>query len=114
MTHNYFAVERAGRCADHVYIKCDDDTVAFEDVMNMSYEEIKSYAYINEFVAAIMDAANENFGSEHDEQTLITLVGEDDIFVWSVLIGPGDNDDELRYAFVDWKKDGKSYRYEKD
>lgn len=114
MTQNYFAVERAGQCVDHVYIKSDDGTVAFEDVMNMSYDEVKNYSNIDEFITVIMDAANENFGSTNDEQTIINLVGADDVFVWGILIGPGDEGDELRYAFVDWKKDGKSYKYEKD
>lgn len=114
MTQNYFSVERAGQCVDHVCIQLNDGTVAFEDVMNMSYDEIKNYSNIDEFVAVVMDVANEHFGSADDEHTIITLVGEDDVFVWGILIGPGDADDEIRYAFVDWTKDGKSYRYEKD
>lgn len=114
MTQNYFAVERSGQCVDHVNIKLDDGTVAFEDVMNMSYDEMKIYSKIDEFVTAVMDATNQHFGSTDDEQTIINLVGEDDVFNWGILIGPGDVNDELRYAFIDWHKDGKSYRYKKD
>ena len=114
MTHNYFAIERAGQCADHVHIKFDDNTIAFEDIMDMSYDEIKSYYNIDEFVVATMDAANEYFGGAKDETTIINLIGDDDIFVWGILIGPSDVQDDLRYSFVDWTKDGKSYRYEKD
>ena len=112
MTKNYFAIERSGRCIDHVYLKCDDETIAFEDVMNMSYDEIKTYEHINEFVTAMIDATNTYFKTG-DEQTIVNLIGEDDVFIWGVLIGPGDSDDELKYAFIDWKKDGKLYRYEK-
>lgn len=113
MTNNYFAIERANKCADNVYIKNEDGTTACEDVMAMSYEQIKSYEKLDEFVTGMMDAANTYF-DESDNLTLITLVGEDDVFIWSIIIGPGDNDDELKYAFVDWKKSDKSYRYEKD
>ena len=44
-------------------------------------------------------------------EPLVTLIDEDDVFVWSIIIGPGESD-EIRYVLVDWKKDGKSYRYE--
>lgn len=112
MNNTYFSVERNGKCVDHVLIKREDGSIAFEDVMSMSYEEVKTYEHIDEFVTCIMDATNKHFDS-NDDQTIVTLVGEDDIFIWGVLIGPGDSADELRYAFVDWSKDGKSYRYEK-
>lgn len=114
MTKNYFAIEREGQCADHVCIQNNDGAIVFEDVMNMSYDEIKSYEYIDEFVVGIMDAANKHFGDASDKDTIINLVGEDDLFVWGIIIGPGDGDDEFKYAFVDWSKNGKKYRYEKD
>ena len=112
MTKNYFAIERSGKGVDHVWMRRDDGTVAFEDVMNMSYEEIKSYEDIDSFVVCVMDMMNEHFGSS-DEPTMVTLVGEDDVFIWGILIGPESND-EMRYAFVNWKENGKSYRYEKN
>ena len=112
MTNNYFAIERMNRCIDHIFIKREDGTMAFEEVMNMSYEEIKIYKDIDAFVTVFMDATNEYF-NESDEHTIVTLVDGDDVFIWSILIGPGVDNDELTYAFIDWKKDGKSYRYEK-
>lgn len=112
MINNYFTIERSGQCIDHVLIKRDDETIAFQDVMNMSYSEIKSYKDIDTLVTCLMDTTNEYFDSI-DEQTIITLVGPDDVFIWSILIGPGDTSDELKYAFVDWRKDEKSYRYKK-
>jgi hypothetical protein len=111
--NNYFAIERDGKCIEHLVIRRDDDTVAFEDVMQMSYEELKAYEYIDAFIAAIMDAANSYF-NEGDAQTAITLVGEDGVFIWGLLIGPGDEEDEFKYCFIDWLKDGKKYRYEKN
>ena len=109
---NYFAIERDGKWINHVCITRDDGTIAFQDVMSMSYDEIKEYTDIHELIAAVMNATNEYFNCD-DEQTLITLVGSDDVFIWGILIGPSDNDDELRYVFIDWQKDGKKYRYEK-
>ena len=112
MTKNYFAVERAGKCIDHVAIK-DEDGIVFEDLMNMSYEEMKAYKELDFFIDCVMDATNTYF-DESDDQTFVTLIGEDDVFIWSILIGPGKGDGELVYKTINWKEDGKSYRYEKD
>ena len=113
MVKNYFAIERNGQCIDNLLIHRGDDSIAFQDVMNMSYEEIKNYEFIDLFVASVMDAANKCF-NEDDAQTAITLVGADGVFIWGLLIGPGDEKDEFKYCFIDWLKDGKKYRYEKN
>lgn len=111
MTNNYFAIERDSKCIEHVCFKDSNDDIMFEDVMNMSYDEFKTYKDIGIFIGCAMDAINKFFDNK-DEQTIITLISEDDIFMWSILIGPGDNENDLRYAFIDWMKDGRSYRYE--
>lgn len=113
MTKNYLAVEREDNHEDHIFIK-RDGKLDFQDIINMSYDEIKSYERIDELVVAIMDAANEYFEGTDDTDTVFTLLGEDDLFIWSIIIGPGDNSDEFKYEFVDWTKDGKNYRYKKD
>lgn len=112
MTKNYFSIERNGSCIDYVTVKDKYGATVFENVMNMSYDEMKSYSDIEFFVVCIMDAANAYFGS-HDDQTIVTLIGEDDVFIWSIIIG-SDGDDQMRYTFVDWTKGGKKYRYEKN
>lgn len=107
---NYFAIERDGRCWDRV-VMCDDGkNLAFVDLMEMSYNQMKQYERLDEFVCAVMDATNE-MNSEEDQQTAVTLVGEDGVFIWGLIIGPSEIDDELHYVMVDWKKDGKIYRY---
>lgn len=110
MTNNYFAIERTGRCVETLIVG-EDGAILFEDLMKMSYEEMKAYDNIEGFVVTVMDMVNTYF-EENDEPTTITLVGEDNVFIWGILIGPEDKDG-LKYAFIDWKKDGKSYRYEK-
>ena len=112
MTKNYFTIERGGKCIEHVLLHIED-VIVFEYVMNMSYEEIKQYEYIDSFIVAVLDATNQYF-NEDDADTLITLVGEDDVFIWSVLIGSEEGSENIRYAFIDWLKDGKKYRYEKN
>lgn len=112
MIYNYFSIERAGKCAAPVVIR-NIDGVAFEDLMNMSYEEMKVYKDLELFVDCVMDVASEYF-EESDEQTIITLIGKDDVFIWSILIGPAEDVDKLQYALIDWKKDGRMHRYEKD
>lgn len=102
---SYFAVEHNGQCLDHVTIRDKDGSVMFSNYLNMTYDEMTSSEDLEDFVVAVMDAAN------GDGQVLITLVGDDDVFIWSIIIGVED-DDGVRYVLVDWKKDGKSYRYE--
>ena len=103
---SYFAIEHNQKCLDHVVLKDKDDNIVFYDYLNLTYDEMKSMENLDEFVATIFYTANDG----GDSQTLVTLVGDDDVFIWSVIIGMVD--EELRYVLVDWKKDGKSYRYE--
>jgi hypothetical protein len=56
-----------------------------------------------------MDVAD-SMMDDVNTDVILTLVGEDDIFIWSIIAGYVD--DEIRYVLVDWKKDGKNYRYE--
>lgn len=112
MTNNYFAIEREGRHIEHMRLMDEHGNIIFEDVMNMSYDEIVAYDKVDIFVECVMNATNEYFSS-NDEHTIITLVGEDDVFVWGILIGPEGTDDKLVYKFVNWKRDGRSYRYKK-
>ena len=111
MVKNYFSIERSGKCYNGAVFRDNDGNIAFEELMNMSYDEVKEYDNMDVFVECVMDASNQLFGTS-DEQTVITLIGEDNVFIWSVIVGTGDNEDDLKYVFVDWKKDGKSYRYE--
>jgi hypothetical protein len=106
---SYFAIERNNECWDHVVLR-DDNGPTFEEFLNMTYSEMKTSKMLDNFVVAAMDAANNNSKSD-DKQTIMTLVGDDNIFIWSIIMGPGEND-MIRYNLVDWKKDGKNYRYE--
>lgn len=102
---SYFAVEHSGNYQDHVMIKDTDNNLVFENYLNMTYDEMKEQEDLEEFVVAVMDATTDGEG-----QTIITLIGDDDIFIWSIIMGVVD--DEIRYNLVDWQKDGKKYRYE--
>ena len=114
MTKNYLVVERSGKSVENIVIRRNNDnSVMFEDLMNTSYNEMKSYRDLGTFVECVMDATNE-FLQEGDEQTLITLIGSDDVFIWGILVAPGDTEGSLKYALIDWGKDGKKYRYKKD
>lgn len=110
MSKNYFAIERDNECWDHMMLADHNGKPAFEEFLDMNYTEMKSSNKLSDFVVAAMDAANRKFGSK-DKQTILTLVGADNVFIWGVLMGSGEND-MIRYSLLDWKKDGKSYRYE--
>ena len=101
---SYFAIEHNQECFDHIVIRDKDNNVVFGEYLNMTYDEMKSSENLEEFVVAVMDAAG-------DGEVLITLVGDDNVFIWSIIIG-SDGDDGIKYVLVDWKKDGKNYRYE--
>lgn len=106
---SYFAIEREGAYKDHFTIKDNEtDSVVFTNYLDMTYDEMSSQKDLEDFVCAIMDVADSMEGNT-DTDTILTLVDEDDIFIWSIIIGYVN--DELRYVLVDWKKDGYNYRY---
>jgi hypothetical protein len=107
MNKNYFAIECNQQYWEHVVLKDQDGNVKFEDYLNKTYDEMKSSEDLGEFVVAVMDAAN----GDTSNNTIITLIGEDGVFIWGIIMGP-DEEDGVRYVLIDWKKDGKSYRYE--
>ena len=109
---SYFAIERNNQCWDNVGMRADDgsEVEMWNRYRNMTYEEMRSSEDLPDFVADVMYATNDLSGTD-DGQTIITLIGDDDIFIWSILMGPGE-EGEIRYCLVDWKKDGKNYRYE--
>lgn len=107
MSNNYFAIERNEKCWSHV-ILADRGTPTFEEFLDMSYDEMKSSAMLEDFVVASMEAADRICGV-NDDQTIVTLVGSDDVFIWSIIMGY--ENDDIRYCLVDWKKDGHMYKY---
>lgn len=107
---SYFAVERKNNHLDHfILINEVDETTDFSNYLNLTYDEMKSMEDLEDFVIANMEAADAMFQVD-DDQTVLTLIGDDDVFVWSIIMGTIDG--EICYSLVDWKKDGKNYRYE--
>ena len=106
--NNYFAIERNEKSWMPVILADRNGDPVFEEFLDMSYDEMKVSALLEDFVVATMEAADRVCGIE-DDQTIVTLVGDDDIFIWSVIMGY--QNDDIRYCLVDWKKDGRSYRY---
>ena len=106
---NYFAIERNGQCWTNVLLADSNGNPTFGEFLHMNYDEMKSSDRLPDFVVSVMDATNSAV-DKSDDQTIITLIGEDGVFIWSVIMGPGEND-MVRYSLVDWKKDGKNYRY---
>lgn len=109
MSKNYFAIERDNQCWTNVILADSNGDPTFDEFLDMNYDEMKSSDKLSDFVTTVMDATNNEIG-KNDDQTIITLVDEDNVFIWSIIMGPGKND-MIRYSLVDWKKDGKNYRY---
>lgn len=113
----HFTIERNGRCwesTDKLTNRVNMIQPRIDELKNSTYDEMKSKHWIEGFICAIMEEADELSGTIGD-QTIVTLVDENDLFVWSIIITGTENyktNYEVNYAFVDWKKDGKSYRYE--
>lgn len=108
MSQNYFAIERNEKSWVPVILADHSGDPAFAEFLDMSYDEMKSSALLEDFVVASMEAADRICGVE-DDQTIVTLVGSDDVFIWSVIMGY--ENDDIRYCLVDWKKDGRQYKY---
>lgn len=106
----YFVIERNGNWIEHVNIVRSDGDLTFQTITSMSYDQMKEYNELEDFVVCAMEATNRYF-NESDAQTIVTLIGEDDVFIWSIIIGPGDEDGDLNYVLVDWNKDEKKYKY---
>ena len=106
---NYFAIERDNECWAPVILGDSNGKPAFDEFLYMTYDEMKSSKNLSDFVVAAMDAANRKSNS-NDKQTVVTLVGADNEFIWGILMGPWEND-MIQYSIIDWKKDGKRYRY---
>lgn len=107
MSKNYFAIECNQQYWEHVVLKDQNGDVKFEDYLEKSYDEMKSSEDLEQFVVAVMDAAS----GDTNNNAIINLLDEDGVFIWGIIMGP-DADDGVRYVLVDWKKDGKNYRYE--
>lgn len=108
MGKNYFSIERNEKCWTPVILADRSGDPAFEEFLVMDYEEMKASALLDDFVVAAMEAAD-RICDVDDDQTIVTLIGNDGMFIWSVIMG-FENDD-IRYCLVDWKKDGKNYCY---
>lgn len=113
MTNNRFCIERKSGVIENVFLLNDKQEILFEDLMNMDFQQMTECADIEDFVICAMDAVNEAMGVMDDE-TCVTLVDSDGVFIWSVVIGPGENEGDIRYNFVDWRKDGKTFKYASD
>ena len=105
MNKNYFTLERNQQCLEKIVFRTDEK-VEFEDLMSMSYEEMKAYPRIEEFVVAVMESTKDLGGT----QVIINLIDPDDVFIWGIIIGIYEED--YNFVFVDWQKDGKKYRYQ--
>lgn len=105
---NYFAIERNGECWSPVILADSHGNPAFEEFLNMTYDEMKSNEQLDDFVAAAMEAADRKSEGEYDD-TVVTLVGEDGFFIWGIIMAS--EGDDIRYSLVDWKKDGMRYKY---
>ena len=112
MSKNYFAIERNGQCWSPVIMVDRYRKPAFEEFLDMNYEEMKTSDKLGDFIMASMNAADNKYETV-DEQTAITLIGEDGVFIWGIIMGPDpEHEHDVKYVLVDWKKDGKNYRYE--
>jgi len=109
MSKNYFSIERNGQCWTPVILADRNGNPAFEEFLDMNYEEMKTSDKLGDFIMASMNAADNKSGTA-DEQTAVTLIGEDGVFIWGIIMG-SENENDIRYLLVDYKKDGRSYRY---
>lgn len=110
---NYFTIERNGECYSHVILADSDGNPAYTEFLDMAYEEMKNSEKLEDFVITAMEAADRKASSGYMyDDTVVTLVGEDDCFIWGIIMGY--DGEHIRYNLVNWKADGKNYRYAPD
>lgn len=107
---NYFAIEKNGECYSPVLLADSDGKPAFSEFLNMSYEEMRDSEQLEDFVVAAMEAAeSKDDGEEEYSDVAVTLIGEDDFFIWGIIMSAeGDN---ITYKVVDWRADGNHFKY---
>ena len=107
---NYFAIEKNGECYSPVLLADSDGKPAFSEFLNMSYEEMRDSEQLEDFVVAAMEAADRRGNDEEEySDVVVTLIGEDGFFVWGIIMSAeGDN---ITYKVVDWKANGKHFKY---
>lgn len=111
---NYFVIERNDNYLEGVVLLDSDQNVLHEEIMNMSYEEMKEYDKLDDFLWEAY-FASESYFETKGENTVISLVDSEDTLVWGILFGPDPDDEEaLRYCFINWGEDGKIYKYQKE
>lgn len=110
MSKNYFSIEYQNQCYSPVLLADSDGKPAFAEFLEMSYEEMKSSEKLEDFVIAAMEAADRKSDDEDDySDVVVTLIGEDGFFIWGIIMSAeGDN---ITYKVVDWKADGKHFKY---
>lgn len=111
---NYFVIEQNDNYLEGVVLLDSDQNVLHEEIMNMSYEEMKEYDKLEDFLWEAY-FASESYFETKGENTVISLVDSEDTLVWGILFGPDPDDEEaLRYCFINWGEDGKIYKYQKE
>ena len=107
---NYFAIEVNGECYSPMLLADSDGKPAFSEFLNMSYEEMRASEELENFVIAAMEAAERRGnGNEEFNDVVVTLIGEDDFFIWGIIMSAeGDN---ITYKVVDWQADGNHFKY---
>ena len=107
---NYFAIERNGECYSPVLLADSDGKPAFAEFLEMSYEEMKSSEKLEDFVIAAMEAADSKSDGKDDyNDVVVTLIGEDDFFIWGIIMSS--EGDDITYKIVDWQEGGKHFKY---
>lgn len=107
---NYFAIEVNGECYSSMLLADSDGKPAFSEFLNMSYEEMRASEELENFVIAAMEAAERRGnGNEEFNDVVVTLIGEDDFFIWGIIMSS--EGDDIIYKIVDWREGGKHFKY---
>ena len=107
---NYFAIEKNGEYYSPVLLADSDGNPAYTEFLDMTYEEMKNSEKLEDFVIAAMEAADRKSDDEDDySDVVITLIEEDSFFIWGIIMSS--EGDDITYKVVDWKADGKHFKY---
>lgn len=107
---NYFAIEVNGNCYSPVLLADSNGNPAYTKFLEMTYEEMRDSEELEDFVVAAMEAAERRGDSEEEySDVVVTLIGEDDFFIWGIIMSA--EDDNITYKVIDWQEGGKHFKY---
>ena len=99
---------------DNGYERIYVDNVGGESLQhfnNMTHDEMAKNEYADVFIIAALKAVGKTLASLKSKAA-ISLVGDDGVVIWTIVVHPADEEGYNTWTTTDWIKHNKKYYYE--